>query len=277
MTNPQPESNEEKPKYQSFVTGLVVASIPIAGYLVAFAYEKGVADYFRIPDQLITLDWTTMFIAAGAVLGTLVAVVLMFELLSRIVQQLPLRATIRSFLNELLERVSIQIFLLPAVVWASSLSTWIFLTFFVLFAVWVFVGSVLPLTTRLLKKRTPNEKLQAQEASASGPIRQTPVGLVLRHRYGRGLLVLVAVVIYLAIASYSLGHLSAKRQTEFFMVESPQELVVLRAYHDHLICAPFNRESREIDGSQVIVIKAASDTGVVLSRERVGPLKVKEQ
>jgi MFS family permease len=277
MTSPRPEANEEKPKYQSFVTGLAVASIPIAGYLVAYCYEKGATDYFRVPDRFMTLDWTNVFVAAGVVAGFLAGVVVVFELLYRILHELPVPAKWRSAVDQFPSEAMIRFLLaaawVPVAVWATTLPGWVFWTFSSLLILWMVASFVSVITWRLNKQ---TGKTQTREASISRPVRQTPIGLVARHPAVRGLLVLVAVVIYLAIASYYFGRVSAVRQTEFLIVEAPQEVVVLRSYSDLLICAPFDRESKEIDGSHVIVMKAASDTGTILTREKVGPLKVKQ-
>ena len=49
--------------------GLLIASMPLLGYSIAFAYESGYAGYYGIPLQLISLTLTQILVAIAALIS----------------------------------------------------------------------------------------------------------------------------------------------------------------------------------------------------------------
>jgi len=49
--------------------GIIVAASPVIGYGLAFLYEIGFCGIFKIPREFIRLDLTSVFVAAGSLVG----------------------------------------------------------------------------------------------------------------------------------------------------------------------------------------------------------------
>lgn len=64
----QPVANVQEMTKNSFLTVLVAATSSFA-YGIAFVYEKGFCDFFRIPTSLITVDLTTVLAVAATLVG----------------------------------------------------------------------------------------------------------------------------------------------------------------------------------------------------------------
>jgi hypothetical protein len=71
--------------------------------------------------------------------------------------------------------------------------------------------------------------------------------------------------------SENAGSAAALRQTEFMVTNTVPEMVVLQIYGDNMICAPFDRNAKEVQ-RRFSIIKMASDSKLVLSLENIGPL-----
>ena len=71
------------------------------------------------------------------------------------------------------------------------------------------------------------------------------------------------------------GKAVANNQTEFLLVDLPPECVVLRIYADKFICAPLDREKKEVE-KRFFIAKIGSDSHQQLRMEKIGPLNPKE-
>jgi len=68
MDTAQPaETITTKPTW--ITEGLLIASAPVAAYLLALNYISGYASYFQIPTEFLYLNVTTMFVAGGKILS----------------------------------------------------------------------------------------------------------------------------------------------------------------------------------------------------------------
>jgi hypothetical protein len=74
--------------------------------------------------------------------------------------------------------------------------------------------------------------------------------------------------------TYNVGHQEAFKKKEFLVYAGSPEMVVLRIYGDNLICAPFDREKKEVQRS-FTVIKIGESPKTMLNLEIIGPLHVK--
>jgi len=73
----------------------------------------------------------------------------------------------------------------------------------------------------------------------------------------------------------SVGRFNAMHQQEFLVPSSSRDSVVLCAFGDSMIVAPFDRKSKEVTRSFSLV-KKGEDSRLLLSWEIVGPLRLKE-
>lgn len=250
----------------SMPEGLLVATIPIVGYLLVFAYEAGFCGAFHIPLSFIALSPTMVFaVIAGLALsvGPLFAFANLVCMIGLDLRDPIVRSLIRLAIVAVL-------FLLPIVVnpkaWRESMGLLLFLALFAL------LEFGLPLLTQR-DKQTYREKLLGQEAIETGV---SDLFDVLRTRFG-DLPVTVAMVMMLGIyVSNVVGRGHAKGQEEFLVLLSSPEAVVLRVYGDDLVCAQFDRITQEVQPHFFVIkrVTLPSEPRIQLNLEKVGPLRL---
>jgi len=85
---------------------------------------------------------------------------------------------------------------------------------------------------------------------------------------------LLLLVGALSAFAYIGGLYSAQHKVGYltFQMDSGGEAVVLREYHDRLICAPFDRDVRCLEEG-FFILETACNSPLLLTLEEVGPLK----
>ena len=245
--------------------GIIVAAIPVIGYGLAFLYEVGFCSAFKIPKEFITLNLTTVFVAAGSLLGVVFVLYWFAEFILMLLsmRKSPLFRELRSFLIILLLSLGFVI------VWWGLWERVFFIAFILLwFAFLLFVS---PLITQR-DKRSYIEKLQAQRKRDL----ETPVVILdsLVRLLGRGAFIIIFVVILLLVFSYAIGEAEALNQDEFLVPSTYPQAVVLRIYGENMICAPFDREQKEIQKS-FFIIRMTDEPRPMLQLQKIGPLRAK--
>jgi len=76
--------------------------------------------------------------------------------------------------------------------------------------------------------------------------------------------------------THAIGRAIALNQSEFLVITTSSEMVVLRAYGDKLLCAPFDRTKKEVKRT-FSILKIAEDSNLKLSLEEVGPLHMEKE
>lgn len=244
--------------------GLLLALASAAAYLFAFYYEKGFASVFKIPIAFVAIALTTILVFAAVTLGLLV---FLFPIANLLTMLLPSAA------NPVLLRAIRPVFLLAIYVivqaYLFGLSHWQrWLPLTIAFLVVVALQFVFPLFTH--KNRTYIGRLEAQE-----DIDRKVVGVLdyVSRLFGPDPLI-VGLVFWFGISfSESAGMAQALNQAEFLVTNTSPEMVVLRVYGDNLICAPFDRNTKEVK-SDFVFLRIAEDPNLVLSPEEVGPLHI---
>jgi hypothetical protein len=239
--------------------GVLAAFIPFAGYVTAFLYELGFVSHFKIPVQFITLDWTTVLIAGVVVFGILFLVLLAVNLISP--SFLPIKNAVRV---ALFRTIMSAVAVIPM---ALLVQGWFRVVVLAIPLFWAFIEFAFPYIV-YRGKGTYMERLEL--AQRKYPSRDhSLVGRIPNRVFW-----LLVLLLWISWLAFSMGLSSASRQKEFLVVNTSPEAVVLRPYHDHLVCAYFDRESREVDRS-FFVLDTASGSEIILTREQVGPLRVK--
>ncbi|MCJ7497382.1 MAG: hypothetical protein MUO78_04525, partial [candidate division Zixibacteria bacterium] len=93
---------------------------------------------------------------------------------------------------------------------------------------------------------------------------------------GRGGLIAILSLFLVLIFSWEAGRSRALKQDEFLILKASPELVVLRIYGENLICAPFDRTTKEVKKT-ISIFKIGDDPDLKLSLEKVGPLHIEKQ
>jgi hypothetical protein len=71
---------------------------------------------------------------------------------------------------------------------------------------------------------------------------------------------------------YDMGQYVAHRTTDYLVIDTSPQMVVLCADADRLVCAQFNRKTKEIHKGFTIV-KVTDHFNLTMHNEKIGPLK----
>lgn len=71
--------------------------------------------------------------------------------------------------------------------------------------------------------------------------------------------------------SYLIGNGEAFRQTSFLTIKSRPDVVVLRTYGDRLICAPFDKNNKEVK-RELLILNISMFNEINFLMEEIGPL-----
>lgn len=82
--------------------------------------------------------------------------------------------------------------------------------------------------------------------------------------------------IALVMISFTWGSSEAKYRKNFFVIGNSPETVVLRIYGDKLICAPFDRTDKIVEGN-IVIRKMFGSSSLMLRSEEIGPLRLRKK
>lgn len=258
-----------KPSLQS---GLGVAAVSISGYLIGFCYELGYTAFFAIPLRFIKLNLITIF---TAIFGLFALIVIVGLLINAVYPFLPKRT---SFIYRSIIRASLffVIFLVLLVIYReTALFAFIGKMCLLFIALWLFGEFVWPLITQR-GKGTYIEKLTAQEDLENYWTFKTLLGSIANTSKGFLGFRLVLGLLLLLMFSFCIGNSAAMRKKHFLILDGKKDTVVLRIYNDKLICAPFNKETKEVNRS-LIILESSGKNELRLNWEKVGPLKLADK
>jgi hypothetical protein len=257
-------------------SGLSVAALSAIAYLLAFSYERGYASHFGIPPSLIRLSLTTVLQAMIILLGFLLLMFLVVNGLSTILLAHRSNIIYRIILNEwpwlLLILVGYFIY-----VGTEEKSLFRF-TILSILALGVVLSELIQPFLMKRQEKTYLEKLKALERERLERERKEPptpslftyIGGTRGGLFGLRLVILVSVLYFV---SASLGVSEAINQKNFLVVERQNDIAVLKIYEGRLICAPFERKTKEVQNS-LLIIDSSGQNGLKLNWEEIGPLKL---
>ncbi len=248
-------------------SGLGVAILSIGGYLVGFAYEKGYADYFGIPSQLIKLNLTNIFISIFGVVASMLSLFTIINGFYRVFKS-------KSIFVRAIIRIAPSVLLSSAVIYIYRNTVWRNIIMNILYwpASMLFLEFVVPLLNQR-GKGTYFQKMEAQEEIIK---QKEPTFLWDLIAYKRSLLIisyLITAILLLYVFANRAGATEAMGQKSFLVARAPQQLVVLRIYGDKFICAPFDSKARTVEKTLYILDTPKQD-GIWLDWQEVGPLKL---
>jgi len=246
--------------------GVIETSIiPIVAYLIAFEYEKGYCDVFGIPPEFISLTPTviifTIIVIIPVMLGLFFPVNLIYMILPN------------KWKRYIFPIIVILIFV-GYLGWLTRLRTKYDILFLGIFLfIIIFSELILPVITQR-NQRGYLSKLEAQD-KLDREI-DTLIDIITRHINPKWIL-LFAFVLDLSVFSELLGKHIALTQEKFYVINTPElTAVVLRIYNEKLICAPFIKETKELQNT-FFIINMATQQKLILTKEKVGPFKTKEE
>ena len=248
---------------------IAALAVPAAGYLVVYAHESGFLSAFNIPTAVASLNLVTVIQVSLALLGAL-AILFWFGNLVSMLWPEGRRLT-RNHVRILLEAGVAGIGVALVFLWPQQRQLGVMLV--CMGGLFAFMDFVWPLVTQR-GRRPYKEKLEAVDR-----IDEKTKTLFDRMAasYGAGVLVLLLLVWALCGFAYYLGLYTAQHKAEYLVVKMAdgREAVVLREYHDRMICSAFDRKLLRLEGG-FFVLDVTSESVLWLNREKVGPLHPQE-
>jgi hypothetical protein len=248
--------------------GAIALGVPAAGYLIVYAHEAGFLNTFGIPTALATLDLVTVLQVSLVLVGAMTLFFWVGNLVSMLWPQG--RKLTWNHIRIIRDMGTAAAGVALVLLLPNTRS----LGFVVLFmgGLFAFLDFVWPLLTQRGKK-TYREKLEAVDEIDRNTKTLFDRAIPLLGVRTLRLFLLVGV---LAAFAYLCGLYSAQHKVSYlaFQMDDGGEAVVLREYHDRLICAPFDRNARCLEEG-FFILETACNSPLLLTLEEVGPLKTR--
>jgi hypothetical protein len=245
----------------SLTEGLLIATLPAAGYWFAYLYELGFCTYFNLPDAFIDIGIPAVLKAIVAMFGVLGLIHVFAEIPFRGLSALPrsIAAPIR--------RIGLAIILMGggAMILQSTLIQ--FMIVASIFAVpFLFGHFVLPLFTQ----RGTSGYLAKLEAQHQAELQADSLMDIAAKKIGASWFRLLFLLFLLSFVAYFAGGYNAKVQRSFMVLPGPPELVILKKFGASVVAAAFDRKTQSVSSDYRLI---SFDNNLGQFRfERVGPL-----
>jgi hypothetical protein len=263
--------SETKSVFKSLlISGVGVAAVTVIGYLLAFKYEKGYADYFGIPIRLIRLNSITIFTAVFGLCSVFIIILFFTNCLSPLLEIFKEKISSQIYIKLLSQFPILVIALIILIIYRAKWGLWLYAGHILLFVfLWICYEFISPLLL-YPEKKTYSEKLEAVESH-----RDSNKSLFyFQLSKPKDLIIFLCLCIFLLIMfSDHIGTSEAIRKKNFLVLEDDKKIVVLRIYDYKYICATFNRETKRVDRS-IIILDSSGQNELRFNLEKVGPLKL---
>ncbi len=256
----------ERNESRFFNLTVVLTVIPAYIYFTCFIYEQGVCNRFGIPSYLINPSLTTILIFGttiwGIIFSSLKVLGLSTPLFKAVGNENMKHLRVVHGINALSLIIAILMF------YAYPFSWTLVLVLLVVIAMLNFITWGLPLLLRITEKKPTKDKLlemQGEKDNFDLLIYLTE-GLTKQER------LFLLILIFIPIISYFFGDGQALKQKEFQLLALNKNIVVLKKYDDLLVCSSFDRKTKLL-GDSLVLIKLSDKEPLFLNSEEVGPLK----
>lgn len=253
---------------------LIIAAFTVVAYALVFIYKLGYFKVFGLPVQFITFNAIEVLSVVAGLLGTFWT---LFGAINVVFSFLPkdmspsIERRLQFFLPFLV------LFLALFVLYEGLWKEWLGLLILV-----VVLGLIMFATPFLTRRYKGSylEKMEAldQESAQSEDIWEDTRSLGYwtgRFLAGTSLLPVVVYGFIGLYVVYHFGRASALNQKVFRVASTSPETVVLVMIDDLMICAPFDRNSREVEPS-FIMLEVPGEGNVEFRLQEVGPLRLRE-
>lgn len=247
---------------------VLVAVITVSAYLLVYCFELGYTKYFNIPSFLIEISLINIFITGGSLLFVYF---LIFEIYNIFLMLIP---TISNYVCRriLLANVPLLLILLGSFISYGKLYREQIILILLILFVNIFIYGFPLITQRKIKGYA--KKLKAQDELEDKIDMENPtLSNKIIKLLPKEMIYFIFVLYVLTMIAYDNGKANAIKQSEFLVIKSNPEMVVLKKYNDSLITAKFNREDKTLSTKFNIINIAKNDE---FELEKIGPLQVKD-
>ncbi len=233
--------------YTRWITdGLIISGLSAYVYALAYYYERGIFEYFKIPVGFVTVNLSSF---ATVAVGVFFAIVLIFTLL------IQFKRCLSSFLDDEKRRREEIETVISSLVMALSIVIGFMIIFKIIGPILVLIGlylfSCFIEYILALEKRTPTAH--------------------------HALFQFIRIVIYTSMmitgldVSGEMGNYSARSRVNFTVLHSSPELAVLGKYGEYLFCSEFDKNTHQFS-SKIKLIPLSEIKEFDLHVEEIGPL-----
>lgn len=256
--------NDQRVNYWPWVSVFLAVS-PVIGYFAAYLYESEFFKYFGIPLQFMVLDWANLIVGMISVL-TFSYFLLVAISLPKILQYARIKTGI--LMNEFIWLGSLLLFVTLYILRYSLIFPYLWILYILpfYFAIQEFLIPI------ILQRKTDGfrAKLVEQKRLDNKKIRENNPRWMLK--YGSIIAFSMITFVIICMTAMGEGRLNAVTKDEFLVLSNDPSSVVLKAYKDYLICAPFNADNRTIV-KDFTIIPITQPSGITLRLEKLGQLK----
>jgi hypothetical protein len=247
-----------------------LATIPFVAYCMIFTYWAGYLSYFAIPLEFIPFNLPEVFIVGAAILGVVLSILGVANIIFTFVfpylfpkGQIPKPVVDRLIKLSFFILVAIPVFLINP--WGQV--QWCLFTIILLVTLIMFAPPIL----RRGLKGTYLERMEAIDQKSSGDIwAESPLGMFAKW-VGRWAFVGIIYLVLILNLTNGVGRATAINQRLFRVANTSPETVVIFISNDNVICAPFNRNTKQVE-PVFTVLSLSGSSGVSFSLEDIGPL-----
>lgn len=133
----------------------------------------------------------------------------------------------------------------------------------------------IPFLFLLRKKKSFKEKLQQIEDELINDTDNFDWFSHLSRRLNYETRILLLIILMIPFIGYLIGNGEAMKQKEFQIICTNENAVVLKKYNDIFVCAKFNKKTKQLSDS-LVLIKLTESEPIILITEKIGPLNKKE-
>ncbi len=261
--NTEQNSINENTGWNWFRIVLIIA--PALGYTLAYTYEIGYCNVFKIPKEFIFLDLTTVIIGITAAFGGSLLIIWFVIMLLIPKQAIKPMGPIRRRLYFLLLICMLSFFIAYKYLLVWEL---------IYIIAYLVAMAVILLLFPLLDRNTRKIKGYRNKLIANDEQTKKSTDPLLKRIGSRGIIVFMLLVGAYTF-TYLEGRAQAINQEEFYVPSTYPSSVVLRIYGDNIVCAPVNQARKEIERTYFI-LKTNDEPRPMLIATKTGRLYVSE-
>ncbi len=259
---------EENKQKKIIDATILIAIIPAYIYFITFEYEFGYCNHFGIPKYLIEPCLTTILIFATSLFGILFSSVNILGL------SLPFFNAVKNENKKhlkginLLNGIIVVIGILMLIIYPFS---WRILIYFLIFALLVnLLTWGIPFLFLIRKKKSLKEKLQQIEDERPNGGKYYLLSNLLQ-KFDEKETNFIFILLMIPFFCFFFGDAEATKQKTFQTISTKENTVILKKYNDIFVCAKFNRKTKEISDT-LLLVKFSENEPLSIKTEEIGPL-----
>ena len=233
-----------KTSYPKITEGLFIASIPIAGYFLAYLFERGYCDFYKIPTMLIDVSFINIISTSLAILGTYTLIFFAYDSIINPILSSMQRSIRWSFF---------RIFMITFILLGFSLVfNWSVNKSLSLFGPLIIGIIFLEFGFPLITQRKIKGYLNKHEGQSQTDAKDVTAFDKAAENLGPKIYMILFIFYLLSLATYFAGGIQARFKTEFAVSATIPNIVYLKKYGPILIGNQYDKENNTLSNQFII-------------------------